>query len=130
MDYRKQSSQLFASLFPVRSHVGADHAAFRADHARPELAHQEIARVPVDLEAHLVAAAKAHDQKRAHAVLAHVGEVHWLDFVLGRQGAIGHHSASRARIIAGLSGFFTLIQSRDGPDLGACPAGQQRSDRG
>jgi hypothetical protein len=27
-----------------------------------------------------------------------------------------HHSASRARIIAGLSGFFTLIQSRDGPD--------------
>jgi hypothetical protein len=27
-----------------------------------------------------------------------------------------HHSASRARIIAGLSGFFTLSQSRDGPD--------------
>jgi hypothetical protein len=27
-----------------------------------------------------------------------------------------HHSASRAWIIAGLSGFFTLIQSRDGPD--------------
>jgi hypothetical protein len=27
-----------------------------------------------------------------------------------------HHSASRARIIAGLSGFFTLIQSRDGRD--------------
>jgi hypothetical protein len=27
-----------------------------------------------------------------------------------------HHSASRARIIAGLSGFLTLIQSRDGPD--------------
>jgi hypothetical protein len=27
-----------------------------------------------------------------------------------------HHSASRARIIAGLSGFFTLIQSRDGAD--------------
>jgi hypothetical protein len=27
-----------------------------------------------------------------------------------------YHSASRARIIAGLSGFFTLIQSRDGPD--------------
>jgi hypothetical protein len=26
-----------------------------------------------------------------------------------------HHSASRARIIAGLSGFFTLSQSRDGP---------------
>jgi hypothetical protein len=27
-----------------------------------------------------------------------------------------HHSASRARIIAGLSGFFTLSQSRDRPD--------------
>jgi hypothetical protein len=27
-----------------------------------------------------------------------------------------YHSASRARIIAGLSGFFTLTQSRDGPD--------------
>jgi NAD(P)-dependent dehydrogenase (short-subunit alcohol dehydrogenase family) len=28
----------------------------------------------------------------------------------------GHHSASRARIIVGLSGFFTLSQSREGPD--------------
>jgi hypothetical protein len=28
----------------------------------------------------------------------------------------GQHLPSRARIIAGLSGFFTLIQSRDGPD--------------
>jgi hypothetical protein len=27
-----------------------------------------------------------------------------------------HHSTSRALIIAGLSGFFTLSQSRDGPD--------------
>jgi hypothetical protein len=27
-----------------------------------------------------------------------------------------YHSASRALIIAGLSGFFTLSQSRDGPD--------------
>jgi ABC-type uncharacterized transport system substrate-binding protein len=27
-----------------------------------------------------------------------------------------HHSASRARIIAGLSGFFTLIQSFEGPE--------------
>jgi hypothetical protein len=27
-----------------------------------------------------------------------------------------HHSPSRARITAGLSGFFTLIQSREGPD--------------
>ncbi len=26
------------------------------------------------------------------------------------------HRPSRCRIIAGLSGFFTLIQSRDGPD--------------
>jgi hypothetical protein len=26
------------------------------------------------------------------------------------------HSASRARIIAGLSGFLTLSQSREGPD--------------
>jgi N-acylneuraminate cytidylyltransferase len=30
--------------------------------------------------------------------------------------ATAHHPASRARIIAGLSGFLTLIQSRDGPD--------------
>jgi hypothetical protein len=29
---------------------------------------------------------------------------------------VHHHSASRALIIAGLSGFFTLIQSREGPD--------------
>jgi hypothetical protein len=28
-----------------------------------------------------------------------------------------HQSPSRARIIAGLFGFFTLTQSRDGPDL-------------
>jgi hypothetical protein len=27
-----------------------------------------------------------------------------------------HHSASRARTIAGLFGFLTLIQSHDGPD--------------
>jgi hypothetical protein len=27
-----------------------------------------------------------------------------------------YHFASRARTIAGLSGFFTLIQSRDGPE--------------
>ena len=32
-------------------------------------------------------------------------------------GSARHHSASRARIIVGLSGFFTLSQSRDGPDL-------------
>lgn len=29
---------------------------------------------------------------------------------------VRYHSASPARIIAGLSGFFTLIQSFDGPD--------------
>jgi hypothetical protein len=29
---------------------------------------------------------------------------------------IRHHRPSRARIIAGLSGFLTLIQSRDGPE--------------
>jgi hypothetical protein len=28
----------------------------------------------------------------------------------------GRGQIARARIIAGLSGFFTLIQSRDGPD--------------
>jgi hypothetical protein len=27
-----------------------------------------------------------------------------------------YHSAPRARIMAGLSGFLTLSQSRDGPD--------------
>ena len=35
---------------------------------------------------------------------------------LKRLVAIPHHSASRVRIISGLSGFLTLIQSRDGPD--------------
>jgi hypothetical protein len=30
--------------------------------------------------------------------------------------AARHHTASRARIIAGLCGFFTLIGSLDGPD--------------
>jgi hypothetical protein len=34
----------------------------------------------------------------------------------------GYHSASRARIIAGLSGFLTLIQSRVGPDLHGAPS--------
>jgi DNA invertase Pin-like site-specific DNA recombinase len=42
-----------------------------------------------------------------------IGSILYLD---GR-GAIGHHSTSRARIIAGLSGFLTLSQSRDRPDL-------------
>jgi hypothetical protein len=31
-----------------------------------------------------------------------------------------HHSASRARIIAGESGFFTLSQSREGPERLGC----------
>jgi hypothetical protein len=54
----------------------------------------------------------SHHQKDAH-----------LDFTIEGAGRSNgrHHSASRARIIAGLSGFFTLmfftlIQSRDGPD--------------
>jgi hypothetical protein len=34
-----------------------------------------------------------------------------------REAAAGHyHSPARALRIAGLSGFLTLIQSRDGPD--------------
>jgi hypothetical protein len=33
-------------------------------------------------------------------------------FQIGRH----HHRASRARCIAGLSGFLTLIQSREGPE--------------
>jgi hypothetical protein len=62
-------------------------------------------------------ASVAHYIERADPVLPHVGEVHRLDLVLEPRGApLRHHSASRARIIAGLSGFFTLSQSRDGPD--------------
>jgi hypothetical protein len=51
----------------VRPHVGADHPAFRADHAWPELAHQEVARVLIDVEDHLVPTAVAHDVGRKHS---------------------------------------------------------------
>ena len=43
----------------------------------------------------------------------------WARTLLAISSHIGggrHHSASRDLIIAGLSGFLTLIQSRDGPE--------------
>jgi hypothetical protein len=43
------------------------------------------------------------------------GETKWRWFLQSGNCA-DHHSASRARTIAGLSGFFTLIQSRQRPD--------------
>jgi hypothetical protein len=58
-------------------------AAPNADHARPELSHQEIARVAVDVEDHLMPAAMARDLDRPDAVLAHVRQVHRLELVLG-----------------------------------------------
>jgi hypothetical protein len=39
-----------------------------------------------------------------------------ISFTTCRHGLRYHHSPARALRIAGLSGFFTLIQSRDGPD--------------
>jgi hypothetical protein len=65
----------------IRPDVGTDHPAFRADHARSELPHQEITRVLVDVEDHLVPAALAHDVERTHAVLAHVRQVHGFELV-------------------------------------------------
>jgi hypothetical protein len=47
-----------------------------------------------------------------HARLAQCPELVEADI----EEAETYHSASRARIIAGLSGFLTLSQSRDGPD--------------
>jgi hypothetical protein len=50
-----------------------------ADHARPELPHQEVAGLLVDVEDHLVPAAVAHDLDRSNAVLAHVREIYRLE---------------------------------------------------
>jgi hypothetical protein len=87
-----RSCPLPIPLFPVRPPIRADHAAPSADHARPELSHQEIARVFVDVQDHLVPTALAHDVERPHAVLAHVREVHGLDFVLE---PVGHGIITR-----------------------------------
>jgi hypothetical protein len=54
----------------------------------------------------------AHGPFLPHARLAQCPELAEADI----EEADAYNSASRARIIAGLSGFFTLIQSRDGPD--------------
>jgi hypothetical protein len=70
----------------------------------------------VDVQDYAVKALEALDVERTNAVLPHVREVHRLDLVLEPLGHGLHHSASRARIMAGLFGFFTLIQSRDRPD--------------
>jgi hypothetical protein len=64
---------------PVWPDVRTDRSAFRADHARTERGYGEIAREMIDIHDHLVAALVALDRERPHAVLAHVGEVHWLD---------------------------------------------------
>jgi hypothetical protein len=68
-------------LFPVRPDIGADHTALGADHPRAELAHEEVSGVLVDVDDDLVPAAVAHDVQRPRAILAHVREVHRLDFV-------------------------------------------------
>jgi hypothetical protein len=46
-------------MLRVVPHGGADHAALDADHAQAELPHQKVARILVDVEDHLVAAAEA-----------------------------------------------------------------------
>jgi hypothetical protein len=61
---------------------GQSPSALGADHTRTELAHEEVARVPVDVEDDLVTAAEAHERKRPHTVLTHVRQVHRLDVVL------------------------------------------------
>jgi hypothetical protein len=110
------SPQSPISLFPVRPDIGADHAAPRADHARAELAHQEVARVLVDVEDHLVPAAvheMSSDRTPFWRMFARsIGSNSYLRSRL----STGHQSVSRARIIAGLSGFLIFSQSRDGPD--------------
>jgi hypothetical protein len=40
----------------------------------------------------------------------------WRHYQLNRAPIQGYHIPAPALRIAGLSGFFTLIQSRDGPD--------------
>jgi hypothetical protein len=104
-------------LFPVRSDVRADHAAFRADHARSELADQEIARVLVDVRItscrqplHLMSSERT-------PFLRMFAKSMGSNSYLSSRRSTGHHSASRARTMAGLSGFLTFSQSRDGPDL-------------
>jgi uncharacterized alpha-E superfamily protein len=68
-------------------------------------------------------------RRRAEAAKDEVGKVTWLKFAeewlkladeaeqsAGHHDRQLHHVPARARRIAGLSGFLTLIQSRDGPD--------------
>jgi len=66
----------------------------------------------VDIHDHLVPALVALDRERPHAILAHVLQRHWLDWIVEART----HRPSRARCIAGLSGFLTLIRSRKGPE--------------
>jgi hypothetical protein len=89
-----------------------DHAA-GADHARAEDGHGDVIRPEIGPQHRLVLANPARHEARPHAVLAHVAKRHRFDRGV-RTGY--HHSTSRARIIAGLSGLSTLSQSRDGAE--------------
>jgi hypothetical protein len=58
----RASPQSLIPLFPVWPDVGADYAALGADHAGTEVAHEELARVHIDVDNHLVPA-ETHDLK-------------------------------------------------------------------
>jgi hypothetical protein len=74
-----------------------------------------VSGILIDVEDHLVPAAVAHDVERPHAVLAHVREVHRLDFVLEPVGHGFTTPLPAPGIIVGLSGFLIFSQSVDRP---------------
>src|SRR5579859_1039246 len=65
-------------LAPVRPYVRADRAAAGAHEAPSKVRHRHSVRVAVDVDDGLVVAVEARHRERAHAVGAHVGEVHRL----------------------------------------------------
>ena len=101
---------------PIRSDVRTDGPAVRAHHPWPERRDRKITRQVINVHDPLVPALVALDVERAHAVRPHVREVHRLDRIVEAGAGHHHHTAFRARIMAGLSGFLTLIQSREGPE--------------
>jgi hypothetical protein len=82
---------------PCRPDIGADGPALRANHARLERLHREVAGQMVDFMTVFVPALMTDDLKRPHAVLAHVGEVDRLDRITRAGAAYAiWHSASLA----------------------------------
>jgi hypothetical protein len=62
----------------------------------------------VDIQDPFMPALMALHPERPHAVVTHIFQRHRLDWIIEARDR-HHHRPSRARTIAGLSGFLTLI---------------------